>query len=215
MAAAALRSHNNIIMARILQAFHLNPALGGFGNESSGLSLSSAVKEGDCDAFAQIVKELVDNAVDACTQNDDSAVRRVRVDFSQVSSNVLRVTVTDNGCGMESIQDCVEAFRSNKRNASSGNTTGRYGIGLTLCLLHAQRLVPHSTASITSATKDSPKFQRKDYVVDTDGDCVKSIDEEEIAKSRPEESGTSVSVLVPVRHYAALLIISLTMSILH
>lgn len=56
-------------MARILQTFHSNPALGGFGNESGitiGISDKDEVKEGDCDAFAQIVKELVDNAVDAC-----------------------------------------------------------------------------------------------------------------------------------------------------
>jgi DNA topoisomerase VI subunit B len=191
-------------MARILQAFHSNPALGGFGNES-GIS----IKEGDCDAFAQIVKELVDNAVDACRQ-DSEQIRRVRVDFSQVSPTVLRVTVTDNGCGMSCIQDCVEAFRSHKRNSSNQTkTAGRYGIGLTLCLLHAQRLVPNSTASITSATKTSNCFQQADYVVDTEVDCIKCIHEEEIPKSRPDESGTSVSVLVPVRLLFLLLILLL------
>ena len=182
-------------MARILQAFHSNPALGGFGNES-GFS----VKEGDCDAFAQIVKELVDNAVDACRQDSDQ-IRRVRVDFSQVSPTVLRVTVSDNGCGMSCIQDCVEAFRSNKRDSNNqAKTAGRYGIGLTLCLLHAQRLVPNSTASITSATKTSTTFQQADYVVDTEGDCVKCIPGEATPKTRPDESGTSVSVLIPVRY---------------
>jgi DNA topoisomerase VI subunit B len=182
-------------MARILQAFHSNPALGGFGNES-GFS----IKEGDCDAFAQIVKELVDNAVDACRQDSDQ-VRRVRVDFSQVSPTVLRVTVSDNGCGMSCIQDCVEAFRSNKRDVSNqAKTAGRYGIGLTLCLLHAQRLVPNSTASITSATKASKTFQQADYVVDTEGDCIKCIPGEATPKARSDESGTSVSVLIPVRY---------------
>jgi DNA topoisomerase VI subunit B len=182
-------------MARILQAFHSNPALGGFGNES-GFS----IKEGDCDAFAQIVKELVDNAVDACRQDSDQ-IRRVRVDFSQVSPTVLRVTVSDNGCGMSCIQDCVEAFRSNKRDSlNQAKTAGRYGIGLTLCLLHAQRLVPNSTASITSATKKSTTFQQADYVVDTEGDCVECIPGEATPKTRPDESGTSVSVLIPVRY---------------
>ena len=181
-------------MARILKTFHSNPALGGFGNES-GLS----IREGDCDAFAQIVKELVDNAVDAC-RKDSEQIRRVRVDFTQVSPTVLRVTVSDNGCGMSCIQDCVEAFRSNKGEAAEkkSKTAGRYGIGLTLCLLHAQRLVPNSTASISSATERSPCFQTADYVVDTESDCVKCIPREETPKSRPNESGTSVSVLVPV-----------------
>ena len=188
-------------MARILKTFHSNPALGGFGNES-GLSIRQG--DYDCDdAFAQIVKELVDNAVDACRQ-DSEQIRRVRVDFSQVSPTILRVTVSDNGCGMSCIQDCVEAFRSNKGEseasaAKQSKTAGRYGIGLTLCLLHAQRLVPNSTASISSATKASTCFQTADYVVDTEGDCVKCIPKDETPKSRPNESGTSISVLVPVR----------------
>mmetsp|Transcript_13634 Transcript_13634/g.21081 ORF Transcript_13634/g.21081 Transcript_13634/m.21081 type:complete len:775 (-) Transcript_13634:393-2717(-) len=190
-------------MARILQAFHSNPALGGFGNESGvkiGLANKEKVKEGDCDAFAQIVKELVDNAVDACRSS--LSIKRVRVDFVNVSENILRVTVTDNGCGMACVQNCVEAFRSNKRELSNSEafdkkTAGRYGIGLTLCLLHAQRLVPNSTASITSATAESPFFQRADYVVNTVDDCVKCIHEEKIPKNEPSESGTSVSVLVP------------------
>ena len=195
-------------MARILQAFHANPALGGFGNESGGsFPGSSSVQEGDCDAFAQIVKELVDNAVDACRGAND--IRRVRVDFAQVSPTVLRVTVSDNGCGMVCIQDCVEAFRSTKGADMSINhhhnkskpgvqTAGRYGIGLTLCLLHAQRLVPNSTASITSAVKEASHFERADYVVDPRQDTVQCIHQEKMPKSRPDESGTSVSILVPV-----------------
>jgi DNA topoisomerase VI subunit B len=182
-------------MARILEAFQLNPSLGGFGNET-GLSF----QEGDCDAFAQIVKELVDNAVDACRQDSENRIHRVRVEFHQISTNILRVTVTDNGCGMACIQDCVEAFRSSKRpnDSSMQKTSGRYGIGLTLCLLHAQRLVPNSTALITSATKLSHSFQRAEYVVDTEDDCVKCIHKEETLKSRRDESGTSISILVPV-----------------
>jgi DNA topoisomerase VI subunit B len=187
--------HFHPTMARILQAFQLNPSLGGFGNET-GLS----IQEGDCDAFAQIVKELVDNAVDACRQDSENRIHRVRVEFHQISANILRVTVTDNGCGMACIQDCVEAFRSSKQpnNSSNEKTAGRYGIGLTLCLLHAQRLVPNSTASITSATKSSNSFQRAEYVVDTKDDCIKCIQNEDILKSRPDESGTSISILVPV-----------------
>jgi hypothetical protein len=244
-AAAAKRDHSST-MARILEAFHANPALGGFGSESAGLSSgSSSLKEGDCDAFAQIVKELVDNAVDACRAGaavaggggasstttasarrrtaESTVKRRVQVRFTEVSPTVLRVTVTDNGCGMACIQDCVEAFQTNKRGATVGatstsatNTTtaGRYGLGLTLCLLHAQRLVPNSTASITSATKEKPHFEQRDYVVDIAGatssssshgggdhndDCVKCVRVVEKPKDFPEECGTSVSLLVPVR----------------
>lgn len=217
-------------MARILEAFHANPALGGFGNES-GLLNGGRLKEGDCDAFAQIVKELVDNAVDACrssttntstaprrrTATTNTSIKRVQVRFTEVSPTILRVTVTDNGCGMACIQDCVEAFQTNKRGgeatSTTGTTAGRYGLGLTLCLLHAQRLVPNSIASITSATKEKACFEQRDYKIDisgssdgTNGDgegggsdeCVKCIRTVEKPKKISEECGTSVSLLVPV-----------------
>ena len=106
-----------------LRAFRSNPGLGGFGGESS----SVAIDEQDCDAFAQIVKELVDNAVDACSasssRSSSTEAKRVRVTIERVNedktsddddSYLLEVTVTDNGSGMLSIQDCVEAFRTSK-----------------------------------------------------------------------------------------------------
>lgn len=217
-----------------LRTFHANPCLGGFGGESSSSlrrnnypgtsSSSSVVEETDsCDAFAQILKELVDNAVDACHQCESPETRRIKVviertkdahqdhddDADYVPGNhVLRVQVIDNGCGMKDIQECVNAFRTSKASniqdggteqAVNQNTAGRYGIGLTLCLLHSQRLVPDSCASITSATFDAEHYVRASYVVDKDQDSVKCVQQELRPKSRPNESGTTVSVLLPVR----------------
>lgn len=226
---------------------------------------------GGGDAFAQILKELVDNAVDACcaatsempscrttSTDDDSAdgtlasrsldLKRVRVviepvvassgraddDATEVSvaptgtkKELLRVSVNDNGVGMSSIEDCVEAFRTSKRSNDSfppgnsqstvdsmsgsvgaaksqpkplgeGRTAGRYGIGLTLCLLHSQRLCPNSVASITSATVNSTQWTRASYVVDTEGDRVRCVKKELLDKLQAGESGTMVSLLVPV-----------------
>jgi hypothetical protein len=235
------------------------------------------------DGFAQIVKELVDNAVDACytayeeemkqqtmttisrkrnfgarsstrknnaqCQDDPPPqantnlpkLRRVRIVMEAIpaaastgpstqNSEVLRLTVTDNGLGMKDIEACVSAFHtskvggsgesdSNKRKAPSSAansnvtsttkeqqsyTAGRYGIGLTLCLLHAQRLVPHSCASITSSTSSHAQWTRAKYVVDTDQDCVTCISKQQLPKrstangNEEDESGTSVSLLLPV-----------------
>ena len=237
---------------------------------------------GGGDAFAQILKELVDNAVDACcaaatgetssrtTSTDDDGdgangtrtsrsldLKRVRVviepvvtssgraevDANEASTaptgtkkELLRVSVNDNGVGMSSIEDCVEAFRTSKRsndrfppdNSQSsvgtgsmsgsvgaaesqqpkppgeGQTAGRYGIGLTLCLLHSQRLCPNSVASITSATADAIQWTRASYVVDTEGDRVRCLKKEMLDKKRAGESGTVVSLLVPVSLFWAL-----------
>ena len=259
----------------------------------------------DADAFSQIIKELVDNAVDACcmvsseppshhghhhrhqsqrrrktttgrpkASSSTSSLpsfsrRRVRVeirpytpppttistttatnDASSMSQQeqgdvgsthdglttttttssskrkrmreLLLVTVTDNGVGMTNIQNCVDAFRSSKANSSNATvgtnrkqpkntpkskqqpqqehmTAGRYGIGLTLCLLHAQRLVPDMSTSISSATATAANFTRTNWVVDTERDLVTCVEERLVPKAFAEESGTSVSLLVPVR----------------
>jgi hypothetical protein len=75
--------------------------------------------------------------------------QRVKVEILPISNNqdILQVAISDNGCGMADVQKCVDAaFQSSKEGDTK--TAGRYGIGLTLRLLHAQRLVPNSYASI-------------------------------------------------------------------
>jgi hypothetical protein len=216
-----------------LRAFHSNPCIGGFGGESSSVPVlldpsgnhpktgqhgrSSSCCPQDGDAFCQIVKELVDNAVDAClaagsgsgsTTPTPNPNLRVKVeiqpchnfDSSSHDDGILQVTISDNGCGMVDIQACVDAFQStkNRHHSTSAPTAGRYGIGLTLCLVHAQRLVPKSFACLTSATRDATHFTRAFYIVDTQGDSVNCCKQEQIKKTNPLESGTCVSLLVPV-----------------
>ena len=223
-----------------LRAFHANPSIGGFGGESTSTVLLLDPKgrnnkqqplppqqNSDGDALCQIVKELVDNAVDACeairTEEQEEQEReeqeetptnkkclRVKVgivpyntttttdDNKKGNPDILQVTISDNGCGMADIQNCVDAFQSSKNGGGDTRTAGRYGIGLTLCLLHAQRLVPNSYACITSATKEQRNFTRALYVVDTQGDSVECHQQVEIPKTHNDESGTCVSLLVPV-----------------
>ncbi|KAL7576516.1 hypothetical protein ACA910_018015 [Epithemia clementina (nom. ined.)] len=335
-----------------LRTFRFNPSLGGFGRESSSSShIQSFSRQSknnenntrttnndleeevvvEADAFAQIIKELVDNAMDACrscqplqedtsVQNHGTTVSKQKAkhpcgskhsaqaneiirksgigattkdrSFSQshISRRVLvkivpepatprikkddspshdksaegdsdpsaglphqpprelvRVTVTDNGCGMKDIQACVDPFFTNKAHNSSSttttatkeaatmknktktktakdihdhgnsshqnNTAGRYGIGLTLCLLHAQRLVPHSSASIQSATAQDSHYTQVQCWVDTDCDAVRCwpvVKDNDKAKNGTapaaatllpkrfaSQSGTSISLLLP------------------
>jgi hypothetical protein len=261
----------------MLRTFGSNPALGGFGGESSALQGTEGGGDAAAtpDAFCQIIKELVDNAVDACTvaavtaavttattavvngrtgrattnmrtkaksKNDKAApaTKRVRVVIERFEDSrslrarsgetdkneTLRVTVSDNGCGMSDIEACVGAFHTSKahnsanqaqtkakhtasttkasfsdrgRAAAEAQTAGRYGIGLTLCLLHAQRLVPDSCASIQSAVPSDREWTVVAAVVDTASDTVRCFPRESLAKNCPTESGTAISVLVPVR----------------
>lgn len=275
-----------------LRAFKSNPSIGGFGGEyassrlggdaeasSSSSSRAKATGGGSCDAFAQIVKELVDNAVDACAPFEDTTttigieganrertMKRVRVSITSATVPVardndndtdsgvsiperscLRIEVSDNGCGMADIDYCVSAFSSNKnglvsnvdsqaskkstkrkpllsvvknadekkatggkekqKTSSDSNdnyTSGRYGVGLTLCLLHAQRLVPGTGACVTSATASSSEWTRAIYEPDTDADAIVCKKKDTFPKV-VGESGTTISLLVPVSHDFALL----------
>jgi DNA topoisomerase VI subunit B len=251
----------------MLRTFHSNPSLGGFGSEEQETAAAATP-----DAFCQIVKELVDNAVDACMVLEDSECnntatntnknkrkkqqtrvdtrkreksKRVRVVIQKFSDNssfqkaetrniqdddhvenhstnhendeILRVTVSDNGCGMSDIQACVGAFHTSKAHnatqpqqqelpstttttstTNNTHTAGRYGIGLTLVLLHAQRLVPNSCASIQSATCADSVWKVVAAAVDTESDAIRCLPRESIPKNSPSESGTSISILVPV-----------------
>mmetsp|Transcript_15518 Transcript_15518/g.31421 ORF Transcript_15518/g.31421 Transcript_15518/m.31421 type:complete len:910 (+) Transcript_15518:36-2765(+) len=244
-------------------------------------SASSHLGGESCDAFAQIVKELVDNAVDACARENNNDIgkenernaasaspvssKRVRVEIKPTQISIsdddenddddatktmecLRVKVSDNGCGMEDIDACVSAFRSTKNGvdtdsidkqsssqqqqsrgkqktngkqskskskkkqdtgssannkhassslSSSSYTSGRYGVGLTLCLLHAQRLVPNSVTLIVTSTKSSDYWTIRRYRADTDKDEIVCLKEERLPKIDKEECGTIVEVLVP------------------
>jgi Histidine kinase-, DNA gyrase B-, and HSP90-like ATPase len=239
----------------MLRTFGSNPGLGGFGNESTFRGSNDSHVGGTPDAFCQILKELVDNAVDACSTDvtslndmqpynanntnntNNTAAKRVRVviepftsqkDNTGITANeLLKVTISDNGCGMQDINTCVGAFNSSKvdntnastegkcddevttsnqptegdeadTTAGATQTAGRYGIGLTLCLLHAQRLVPNSCASIQSATSSDQEWKVVTVVVDTASDAVRCFPRRSIPKHLPTESGTAVSILVPV-----------------
>ena len=200
-----------------LRTFHANPSIGGFGGENS-LDLrrnragkSAPDEENDQenpggDVFCQIVKELVENAIDACSSKEihsedqtGATNRRVKVEIQpwddQSENEELLLKVSDNGVGMENIQNAVDAFQSSKENSQSA---GRYGIGLTLSLLHAQRLVSNSYAVITSGTKDAAHFTRAWYVVNSVGDSITCYKQEDVRKANETESGTCVSLLVPV-----------------
>jgi predicted ATP-dependent serine protease len=83
-------------------------------------------------------------------------------------------------------------------SSSSSYTSGRYGVGLTLCLLHAQRLVPNSVTLIVTSTKSSDYWTIRRYRADTDKDEIVCLKEERLPKIDKEECGTIVEVLVPV-----------------
>ncbi|GMI02822.1 hypothetical protein TrRE_jg11393 [Triparma retinervis] len=81
-----------------------NPGLAGFTTESDASG-----------TFCQIIKELVDNAVDALEGGGNVQIKVVP---SSSASKILRLTVTDDGVGMEDPFSFANAFNSSKGQAA-------------------------------------------------------------------------------------------------
>lgn len=182
-----------------LRVLSENPSIGGFGGEGNPF-----IEDGD--AVAQILKELVDNSADACRQLQNGIHKiEVIVEENEKNNEFLNVTVRDNGIGMSSIKDCILQFSTTKtgndeENVGAGtNTAGRYGMGLTLSLLHARRLAKGSDATIRSTTKDSSHWTTVTCYVDKESVHRTSENTEE--KEEDDISGTSIVILLPVRSH--------------
>ena len=90
------------------------------------------------------------------------------------------------------------ATRAGTGQHNQSFTAGRYGVGLALAFLYAQRLVQNTCASIVAATIAETAFWTSaTFVVDTDQDSVDCIKKSK-TKKQTNESGTSIRLLVPV-----------------
>ena len=137
----------------MLRAFLNNPIVVGFNVELSSKSTSF---DSTC---CQIVKELVDNAVDSFANQSTSngGCNSITISLDQTSdNNFLILTVTDNGAGFDNLVANVNAFQSTKIISTSSTsaptpTVGKYGIGLTLAILYTffHTLTPASISTTT------------------------------------------------------------------
>ena len=100
-------------MSSLFRTLAENPSLGNFS-----------------DTICQTMKELIENAVDA---KPDKV--RILLKRSKPPSELLEIHVVDNGHGIDSISNAVNAFHSTKQDSKETSdttfTSGRFGIGLT------------------------------------------------------------------------------------
>ena len=111
-----------------------NFSLFGFGNEEN--------------AILQSVKELVENGIDACKaahSYTDPTPMRVAITISAPEANESYITleVTDTGCGISDPGTVLKCFSTSKDSDSASSllgtyaTTGRFGVGLSTCLVYS------------------------------------------------------------------------------
>ena len=90
---------------------HLSPSSLSFTSGLAGFTTESDASG----TFCQIIKELVDNAVDALEGGGNVQIKVVP---SSSASKILRLTVTDDGVGMEDPFSFANAFNSSKGQAA-------------------------------------------------------------------------------------------------
>lgn len=151
-------------------------------------------------SFAQTVKELIDNSIDAAKQN--FSVLNIQSWIAvNLEADPLRylidITVSDNGCGMTDPVKCFGHFQSNS-NSEDLCRIGKYGLGLTAASMVAQKLTEHSTLVKTKTI--SEKLARN-YEAVYDQNESKIVIRELGALSSLDEfpiSGTSVGIKHPI-----------------
>jgi DNA topoisomerase VI subunit B len=64
------------------------------------------------------------------------------ISYQNEAHSLLEVSIIDNGCGIADRKCIVDFFTSEIRNRNNGTQTfrskGKYGVGLTTCLLYSQ-----------------------------------------------------------------------------
>jgi DNA topoisomerase VI subunit B len=106
-----------------------NFQLYGFGSEES--------------AIIQSAKEVIENSIDACkvkhSQTKDSC-GAIKLHISSAGSGGgVYLDITDDGCGINSPSQVLKCFTTLKDGSGGSNnrTTGRFGVGLSTCLIHS------------------------------------------------------------------------------
>jgi len=160
-----------------LRACSNNP-LGGFASTPSS-------------SLPQTIKELVENSIDASSSS-------IAVVISRASATTSTLTVLDSGCGIDDLPRLLQAFSSSKASDLSSTTSGRFGIGLTLSILHAF-LATGTPATIVTRTLLSPTPRCYTITPRPDDDTVDCVLAASPARPSPvgNPAGTLVTLTLP------------------
>lgn len=160
-----------------------NFVLFGFGSESS--------------SFVQCVKELVENSIDACKQADCNTYNPniiISVTSVEDDDTVLLVTVSDEGSGMKDPQKLLQCFSTSKvSNEDTVHTTGRFGVGLSTCLIYSLVHCNYPLRIISKTSTDT-FCTVADFTLDSNGNPNMIQSEQHTVDLI---SGTKISIYMP------------------
>lgn len=129
-------------------------------------------------ALLTVVKEAVDNSLDAC--EEARILPEIKVKIEPVEENVFRVTVEDNGPGIvkEQIPPIFARLLYGSKFGRGKQARGQQGIGISAAVLYAQ-LTTGKPAIIHSKPRPNAKTHKMELKIDTAKNEPKVINEED------------------------------------
>lgn len=171
------KAHKEISVAEF---FEKNRHLLGFDNPSK--------------ALLTVVKEAVDNSLDACEEADK--LPEINVEIEELKDNKYKVSVEDNGPGIikKQIPKIFGKLLYGSKFHKLRQARGQQGIGISAAVLYSQ-LTTGKPAIIYSKTKKRGKihlFKIKIDIVENEPEIV----EEDIVENKLDHIGTKIVLII-------------------
>ncbi len=169
----------------VSQFFEKNKHLLGFDNPTKALLM--------------IVKEAVDNSLDACEEAE--TVPNIKVVVKNSEGNNFRVSVTDNGPGIvkEQIPKIFGKLLYGSKFHHLKQSRGQQGIGISAAVLFCQ-LMTGKPAKIWSKTSNKKYTHYCELLIDSNRNEPDVIKEEDIENSVIKEHGTKIEMEIVGRY---------------
>ncbi len=169
----------------VSEFFERNKHLLGFDNPTKALLI--------------VVKEAVDNAIDACVDAD--ILPTIKVSLEEVKNEVFRVTVEDNGPGLppRAIAKTFGKFLYGSRFHRLLQSRGQQGIGIKGAILYAQ-LTTAKPARIWSKTAEQKKTLYTELKIDVEKNEPLVLKQEYVENSSIKEHGIKIQLEVLGRY---------------
>lgn len=153
-------------------------------------------------ACLQTIKELVENSIDACRDISGSLTEsKIHVVIrNHPRKKLLAIDVLDTGSGMLDAKQYLACFSTSKTNSSddgtivSANQTGKFGLGLSACLLYSS-ICTGETMKVLSKTPSSSNSTYAEFSYDVATGAPVVIQRAEL--NMQIASGTKISICLP------------------
>jgi len=148
-------------------------------------------------ALMMVVKEAVDNSLDACTEM--KVLPEIKIELKQINENRFTVIVEDNGPGIikQQIPNIFGKLLYGSKFHSMRQSRGQQGIGISAAVLYSQLTTGKSTKiySRVSPKKPAHYFELQ---IDTKKNEPKVIKDEEINWNK--DNGTRIEIEIEGRY---------------